>query len=99
MRYLSKCLFLIVCFIPMLSAAAVKVDKAAPQFSLQNSQGETVNLADFKDKYVILEWTNHLCPYVKNYSANIPIKTLFGCQLSLRHKVSKVMSVLMKLMP
>ena len=40
MRYLSKCLFLIVCFIPMLSAAAVKVDKAAPQFSLQNSQGE-----------------------------------------------------------
>ena len=67
MRYLSKCLFLIVCFIPMLRVAAVKVDKAAPQFSLQNSQGETVNLADFKDKYVILEWTNHLCPYVKKH--------------------------------
>lgn len=51
--------------------AAIKVDAEAPQFSLQNSQGEMVSLADYKGKHVILEWTNHLCPYVmKHYESD-----------------------------
>ncbi|REL28957.1 thioredoxin family protein [Thalassotalea euphylliae] len=47
--------------------AAIKVDAPAADFTLVNSQGETVNLADFAGKYVVLEWTNHLCPYVKKH--------------------------------
>lgn len=47
--------------------AGAKVDKAAPEFSLVNTANETVNLADYKGKYVVLEWTNHLCPYVKKH--------------------------------
>ncbi|QBF83017.1 redoxin domain-containing protein [Shewanella maritima] len=55
-------------------AAAVKVDQAAPNFSLANAKGQQVQLSDFKGKYVVLEWTNHLCPYVQKHydSDNIP---------------------------
>lgn len=47
--------------------AGVKVDKAAPEFTLVNTENEQVNLSDYKGKYVVLEWTNHLCPYVKKH--------------------------------
>ncbi len=43
----------------------------APSFSLPASGGGTVNLADFKGKYVVLEWWNHGCPVVqRHYRAN-----------------------------
>ncbi len=47
--------------------AKIEVDKPAPDFSLVNEKGETVTLSDHKGKYVILEWTNHLCPYVQKH--------------------------------
>lgn len=49
------------------SHAAINVDAPAPQFSLQSATGEMVTLADYSGKYVILEWTNHDCPYVKKH--------------------------------
>ena len=51
------------------------VDKPAPTFSGKAADGSTINLADLKGKTVVLEWTNHECPYVvKHYdkSSNIP---------------------------
>jgi peroxiredoxin len=45
----------------------VKVGSAAPDFSLTDSQGKTRSLAEFKGKYVVLEWKNHGCPYVKKH--------------------------------
>jgi peroxiredoxin len=54
-----------------LALNAKLVDAPAPDFSLINSQGEKVSLADFKGKHVVLEWTNHLCPYVaKHYNSD-----------------------------
>ena len=51
--------------------ANVTVDAAAPDFSLVNTKGESVSLSDYKGKYVILEWTNHQCPYVvKHYGSD-----------------------------
>lgn len=48
--------------------AGVKVGQAAPDFSLENHKGETVNLSDLKGKIVVLEWFNEECPYVvKHY--------------------------------
>ncbi|MFD2165380.1 redoxin domain-containing protein [Thalassotalea euphylliae] len=67
MRYVKHWLVTIVCMLPFITSAAVKVDKTAPTFALQNSQGQTVNLSDYAGKYVVLEWTNHLCPYVKKH--------------------------------
>ena len=45
------------------------VDEQAPSFSGINSDGKQINLSDFIGQPVILEWTNHECPYVaKHYS-------------------------------
>ena len=48
-----------------------KVNKQAPAFSGIDSYGNTINLSDFIGQPVILEWTNHECPYVaKHYDEN-----------------------------
>ncbi|HAI11150.1 MAG TPA: thioredoxin family protein [Phycisphaerales bacterium] len=47
--------------------AGVENDKPAPDFELKNSMGKTVKLSDFKNKYVVLEWINHQCPFVKKH--------------------------------
>lgn len=45
--------------------------KAAPNFTAIDSHGKTHTLADYKGKTVVLEWTNHECPFVrKHYDAN-----------------------------
>jgi peroxiredoxin len=51
-------------------AAAPEVGKPAPDFSGVDTMGKTWTLSDLKGKPVILEWTNHDCPYVrKHYSS------------------------------
>ena len=48
--------------------AAVRVGDTAPAFTLKDTTGAERSLADFSGKYVILEWTNHKCPFVvKHY--------------------------------
>lgn len=48
----------------------VDVGAAAPDFSLENHEGKTVKLADYKDKIVVLEWIHPGCPFVvKHYDA------------------------------
>lgn len=47
--------------------AAPKVGKAAPDFSLVDTYGKTRQLSEFRGKYVVLEWTNHQCPFVRKH--------------------------------
>lgn len=47
--------------------AAVKVGEPAPEFSGIDSHGKTHELSDYRGRYVILEWTNHDCPYVRKH--------------------------------
>jgi hypothetical protein len=48
-----------------------RIGAPAPVFSLTDSNGKTISLADLKGKTVVLEWTNHDCPYVrKHYGGN-----------------------------
>ena len=56
-----------------LSCAAPEVGKAAPNFSLPDTDGKTRSLADFKGKYVVLEWYQPDCPFVRKHyrSGNI----------------------------
>lgn len=49
------------------SWAGVKAGDAAPDVSATGSEGKAVKLADFKGKYVVLEWTNPGCPVVKRH--------------------------------
>ncbi len=49
------------------SSAAVPTGSPAPDFTLTDSTGVSHALSSFKGKYVILEWTNHRCPFVEKY--------------------------------
>lgn len=53
--------------------AVATVGQPAPAFTVQDTSGKTVSLADYKGKHVVLEWVNPGCPYVvKHYgSANM----------------------------
>jgi peroxiredoxin len=42
--------------------ATAALGQTAPEFSLQDSNGKMVNLADYKGKVVVLEWINQDCP-------------------------------------
>jgi peroxiredoxin len=51
--------------------AEAAIGKEAPAFSLQDQNGKTVNLSDYKGKIVVLEWWNNECPVVqRHYKAN-----------------------------
>ncbi|MES2581599.1 MAG: redoxin domain-containing protein [Pseudomonadota bacterium] len=47
--------------------AQTQVGQPAPQFSAVDTAGKAVSLADFKGKYVVLEWTNPDCPFVQKH--------------------------------
>ena len=49
------------------AAASAKVGNPAPPFTLPSSNGPGVTLADLRGKVVVLEWTNHDCPYVRKH--------------------------------
>lgn len=52
---------------PSLAAAAARVGAPAPGFTATDSQGKSHKLADYKGKYVVLEWFNHGCPFVQKH--------------------------------
>lgn len=51
----------------LVTTHAQEIGKAAPAFTAKNSKGESVSLADFKGKTVVLEWLNFECPFVKKH--------------------------------
>ena len=62
---LTVTLFFITCFT---LEAALDSGQPAPEFTLTDSNGSEHSLSDFRGKYVVLEWTNHSCPFVvKHY--------------------------------
>jgi peroxiredoxin len=46
---------------------APPVGSAAPDFSLADAKGKTHSLSQYKGKYVVLEWFNPECPFVKKH--------------------------------
>jgi peroxiredoxin len=52
------------------ASAALQIGQPAPTFSGVDTAGKTHALGDYLGKVVVLEWTNHDCPYVrKHYDA------------------------------
>ncbi len=51
----------------VLAAHAASIGQAAPTFSGKDSQGKMQSLAQYRGKYVVLEWTNRTCPFTKKH--------------------------------
>ena len=47
--------------------AAVEPGEEAPDFTLTDSKGISHKLSDFRGKFVVLEWLNHDCPFVRKH--------------------------------
>jgi hypothetical protein len=43
------------------------VDEQAPTFTLPDVHGKQLSLADYKGKFVVLEWVNFGCPFVRKH--------------------------------
>lgn len=76
MKHAIKITFLFLISIAINSTVATAqssavVGEKAPNFELTDAYGETHSLSDFEGEYVILEWLNHDCPFVrKHYDGN-----------------------------
>jgi peroxiredoxin len=49
------------------SLAEVQVGKQAPDFALTDTNGKTHHLSDYKGKYIVLEWYQPDCPFVRKH--------------------------------
>ena len=56
--------------------AGVSVGQPAPDFTGVDSNGNQLTLSQYKGKTVVLEWTNHDCPYVKKHYNSGNMQTL-----------------------
>jgi len=52
---------------PLYAADVPPVGSAAPDFSAPDTNGKTHSLSQYKGKYVVLEWFNPECPFVKKH--------------------------------
>ena len=72
-------MLLTIAFCTMLStgfAAAPEVGSPAPAFTLKDVLGKEHSLADFKGKFVVLEWVNYDCPFVRKHYRSGNMQTL-----------------------
>ena len=53
--------------LPRGAFADAVVGQPAPAFTLTGTDGKPHALADYQGKYVVLEWINHDCPFVKKH--------------------------------
>src|SRR5881398_3484714 len=60
------------------AAESPAVGSAAPDFSLPDVNGKTHSLSQYKGKYVVLEWFNPECPFVKKHYGSDNMQKLQG---------------------
>jgi len=55
--------------VPGLVVAGIlpQVDETAPDFSIEDVNGKSISLSSFHGKYVVLEWVNFDCPFVRKH--------------------------------
>jgi len=67
MKLTQTMLLSLLAAISLTTHAAVNVGQPAPDFTGVDSNGKQHSLSQYKGKTVVLEWTNHDCPYVKKH--------------------------------
>lgn len=80
-------------FLLMISPASAlpPVGEVAPEFSAVTHEGQMVRLSDFRGQTVVLEWTNHDCPFVRKHYETGNMQAL---QKEAREKSVKWISVI-----
>jgi len=81
MYRMTKSLFVILTLIimfPGLSSAALKVGESAPGFTLIDSNEKQRSLSEFQGKYIVLEWFNPECPFVRKHYDSGNMQNLQG---------------------
>ncbi len=74
MKFAFIAMFMAVMVLP--AYAAVEIGQPAPDFTATDVDGNAFKLSDHKGKTVVLEWTNHECPFViKHYDTGNMQKT------------------------
>lgn len=66
MRSYSFALLLLIA-IPALSMADAVPGKPAPPFEVKDARGQVQKLSDYQGKWLVLEWFNKDCPYVRKH--------------------------------
>jgi peroxiredoxin len=61
----SVCILLLAA--AQIAMSAAKVGQQAPDFSATASDGKSYHLADYRGKFVVLEWHNNGCPYTRKH--------------------------------
>ena len=54
-------------FIPMVCLAGVAPNSPAPNFKCLDAAGQALDLSALRGRYIVLEWTNAACPFVKKH--------------------------------
>jgi peroxiredoxin len=67
MKSLSVFALLALILAPLPALAVATPGEPAPDFNVTDIAGKPVKLSELKGKYVVLEWTNHGCPYVRKH--------------------------------
>lgn len=65
MKIFSKTIF--ACAVALASSSFATTAEMAPDFTLRSSQGTDMKLSEQRGKFVVLEWWNHECPFVKKH--------------------------------
>lgn len=53
--------------VPSVVMAQVETGQQAPEITLTDTKGQAHKLSDYKGKFVVLEWWNPECPFVKKH--------------------------------
>ena len=64
---LSRSLVALACAAAASVALAATPGSAAPEFTVADAAGKPVKLSDYRGKFVVLEWTNPDCPFVRKH--------------------------------
>lgn len=77
-KTLLRSLTAVALMLPLLANAVAVPGQPAPDFSVKDAAGKTHTLADYKGQWLVLEWFNKECPYVKKHYGSGNMQMLQG---------------------
>ena len=67
MKHTMRTLFAAAAILPALAFAAAVPGQSAPDFSVEDAEGTVHTLADYRGEWLVLEWFNRDCPFVRKH--------------------------------